>query len=381
MVRNIRSGTASSSPWYLADVNGTLYFEADNGTAGRELWKSDGTSDGTVLVRDLRSGTANAYLRNLTNVNGTLFFSAYVDTLGNELWKSDGTSEGTVLVRDLSSTTFGSQPWSLTNVNGTLFFTANDGSTGKELWKTDGTSAGTMLVRDIQPGSDGSSSNSLVNVDGTLLFVANDGSTGEDLWQSDGTSSGTVLAMDIATGASSSNPRELREVGGRLFFVATTPDYSTELWTYVEHLPPSDFTLSATSIPENQPSGTAVGTLTTSDPDTGDTFTYTLVPGSGDTNNASFWIDGDTLKTSASFDFEAQSSYSIRMRSSDQRNQWIEETFTITVNNFNEAPTDISLSATSILENQPSGTTVGTLTTAGPDATNICTYKIGRAHV
>ena len=269
-----------------------------------------------------------------------------------------------------------SQPWSLTNVNGTLFFTANDGSTGKELWKTDGTSAGTMLVRDIQPGSDGSSSNSLVNVDGTLLFVANDGSTGEELWQSDGTSSGTVLAMDIATGASSSNPRELREVGGRLFFVATTPDYSTELWTYVEHLPPSDFTLSATSIPENQPSGTAVGTLTTSDPDTGDTFTYTLVPGSGDTNNASFWIDGDTLKTSASFDFEAQSSYSIRMRSSDQRNQWIEETFTITVNNVNEAPTDISLSATSILENQPSGTTVGTLTTAGPDATNICTYTL-----
>src|SRR5207248_6883299 len=102
---------------------------------------------------------------NLTNVNGTLFFSAYDGTDGQELWKSDGTVAGTVLVKDIYpgayyptgyySSPYGphsSSPSNLTNVNGTLFFTANDGTHGSELWKSDGTTTGTALVKDINPG-------------------------------------------------------------------------------------------------------------------------------------------------------------------------------------------------------------------------------------
>ena len=85
-----------------------------------------------------------------TNVNGTLFFTADDGTNGCELWKSDGTAAGTVLVKDINPAQR-LLPQHLTNVNGTLFFTANDGTHGHELWKSDGTAAGTVLVKDIQP--------------------------------------------------------------------------------------------------------------------------------------------------------------------------------------------------------------------------------------
>ncbi len=73
-------------------------------------------------------------------------------TSGIELWKSDGTAAGTVLVKDIRPGIFNSNPLSLTNVNGTLFFAANDGVTGFELWKSDGTAAGTVMVKELTPG-------------------------------------------------------------------------------------------------------------------------------------------------------------------------------------------------------------------------------------
>lgn len=90
---------------------------------------------------------------------------------------------------------------------------------------------------------------------------------------------------------------------------------------------------------ENASAGTAVGTLSSIDPDVGDSFTYSLISGVGDTDNALFTVDGITLKTAASFDYEAQSSYSVRVRSTDQGGLWTEKVFTIGVTNVNEAPT------------------------------------------
>src|SRR5204863_154599 len=80
---------------------------------------------------------------------------------------------------------------------------------------------------------------------------------------------------------------------------------------------PTDISLSSSSVAENQASGTTVGTFSTTDPDAGDTFTYALVAGTGSTDNGSFSITGNTLKTSASFDYETKNSYSIRVRSTD----------------------------------------------------------------
>src|SRR5436190_17848218 len=100
---------------------------------------------------------------------------------------------------------------------------------------------------------------------------------------------------------------------------------------------PTDIALSASSIAENQPSGTTVGTFSTTDPDAGDTFTYALVAGTGSTDNGSFSITGNTLKTSASFDYETKNSYSIRVRTNDGGTPTLnfEKVFTVTDANDN----------------------------------------------
>ncbi len=109
-----------------------------------------------VLVRDINLATGtngNSDSGNFVVVGGTTFFSAFDAQNGTELWKTDGTSAGTVLIRDIRPGATGANPSSLTNVNGTLYFRADDGANGTELWKSDGTSAGTVLVRDIRPGA------------------------------------------------------------------------------------------------------------------------------------------------------------------------------------------------------------------------------------
>ncbi len=140
--------------------------------------------------------------------------------------------------------------------------------------------------------------------------------------------------------------------------------------------PPTDIGLSSASVDENQPAGAVVGTLSSTDPDAGETFTYSLVAGAGDSGNASFVIAGDQLQAAATFDFEAQSSYSIRVRTTDLGGLWCEEVFTIDVSNRNDMPTDIALSQSSVDENQPVGTTVGILSSIDPDAGETFTYTL-----
>ena len=106
----------------------------------------------------------------------------------------------------------------------------------------------------------------------------------------------------------------------------------------VTNSPPTDISLSNSTVSENQPSGTIVGAFNTTDPDSGNTFTYTLVGGTGSDDNASFNISGSSLRTSASFDYETENSYSVRLRSTDQGGLFFEKAFTITITNVNEAP-------------------------------------------
>ncbi len=254
-VRDIDPGGSSSYPEGFTDVGGTLFFSASYPNnpytygSNDELWKSDGTAAGTVQVRNINYGDYSGSPQNLTNVGGTLFFSAFDDehpyyaAQNNELWKSDGTTAGTVKVRDISPTD--SDPRYLTNVNGTLFFGAQDayhvyyGTNNNELWKSDGTAAGTVEVRDINPGSlstpygpfySSSSPSGLKNVNGTLFFGATDGASGRELWKSDGTATGTVQVADINPGAGDSLPQSLSNVHGMLFFTATDPTRGRELW-------------------------------------------------------------------------------------------------------------------------------------------------------
>ena len=233
LVKDINE-TDSSNPFNLTDISGTLFFTADNGTNGRELWKSNGTEAGTKLVKDINPGQASLNLSKLTDVNGVAYFVADNGTNGTELWKSDGTESGTVLVKDIIPESGGSNPNNLTNVNGTLFFTVNDGSNGTELWKSDGTDSGTALVKDINSGENSSNPANLKNLDGILYFTADDGSNGVELWKSDGTPDGTVLVEDINPGSASSSPSDLTVFEGELYFNADDGVNGRELWGLTE---------------------------------------------------------------------------------------------------------------------------------------------------
>ena len=147
---------------------------------------------------------------------------------------------------------------------------------------------------------------------------------------------------------------------------AMAADYTFD-FTLAANGDPTDIDLSPADVDENESSGTTVGTLTTTDPDAGDTFTYALVSGTGSTNNGSFVIVGDLLTTNATFDFETKATYSVRVRSTDPGSGFVERAFTVTVNDVNEAPTAIALSNDSVDENVASGTAIGTLSATDPD--------------
>ena len=110
VVKDIRPGSDSSDPTDLVAFNGLLYFTADDGSTGRELWRSDGSDAGTVLVRDINpgqgyqypvgEGNLNSFAKNTVVVGDRLMFAAEEVNTGAELWSSDGTASGTVLVKD-----------------------------------------------------------------------------------------------------------------------------------------------------------------------------------------------------------------------------------------------------------------------------------------
>ena len=235
MVKDINSGSGESFSYTPAIspvvFNNELFFQAKDGTSGFELWKSDGTASGTVMVKDINSGSGDSKPEHLTVVGNTLFFMANDGINGFELWKSDGTSSGTVMVKDIRSGSAHGAPNYLAAVGNTLFFNAIDGTNGQELWKSDGTASGTVMVKDINSATS-SSPLYLTAVGNTLYFSADDGTHGDELWKSDGTATGTVMLKDIRSGSISSNPSYLTAVGNTLYFVASDGTNGRELWKY-----------------------------------------------------------------------------------------------------------------------------------------------------
>ncbi len=248
LVKDIRPGTGSaivkSSFSELRPVGTALFFTAHDGIHGEELWKTDGTTEGTFLVKDIRPGPSGSNLYDLVDLGGTLFFTAEDGVHGRELWKSDGTAEGTVLVADISPGAdsafpviqpYQQLPSRLYAMGGTLSFAADDGVHGREPWKSDGTAAGTVLLRDVLPGleSSGAGVTPFVPVgnQGAFAFSASDGVSGLELWTSDGTAEGTRRFADVHEGPASAAPLLLTVSGSRLFFVAHGGEHGRELWS------------------------------------------------------------------------------------------------------------------------------------------------------
>ncbi|MEX2621777.1 MAG: ELWxxDGT repeat protein, partial [Egibacteraceae bacterium] len=241
LVDDINPDGSSQRPGPAADWNGaaalavdltplgdTLFFSAYDPDHGRELWRTDGTPEGTGLVTDLVPG-GDSRPQLLTAAGDTLFFTADHPDHGRELWRSDGTEAGTVLVTDVFPG-LTSSPANMAAVGDVVFFDPlhpDHGTTSYEfayraLWRSDGTAAGTHLVKDLNPDR-GSQLRALTPV-GDRLFFAGEPQTGNaELWVSDGTEGGTRSLTSIV------QLRQLTAFGEGVLFNAED-ERGRELW-------------------------------------------------------------------------------------------------------------------------------------------------------
>ncbi|MEZ5962610.1 MAG: hypothetical protein R3F56_02075 [Planctomycetota bacterium] len=230
-ILDLRPGAGGSDPGATLGIGlGRHYlFSADDGVSGNELWRSDGTASGTVLLADLASGSAASDPRSGVVSDGVLHFVADVSGVGAELCRSDGTAAGTFLVADVRPGPLGSQPLDLVVQHGGVYFTADDGTNGRRLWFSDGTAAGTRLVSLLpnQPRA-------LAALGARrVLLVGEDTAEGDEAWISDGTASGTRRLAPVRPGpAGSGIVRFDVRPDGRALFVADDGVHGREPWLY-----------------------------------------------------------------------------------------------------------------------------------------------------
>lgn len=253
LVKDIVPGPQDSEPYDGVMMNNILYFSAYTTAEGRELWKTDGTAAGTTLVKDINPGApgSNDPGEYYPIANGSYFlFSAKGSADGRELWKSDGTTAGTMQLKDINPGADSSNPDYFANYNNIVLFSATTNNEGSEYWRTDGTPAGTYMLKDINPGTGDANVIQIEIFPGTGIYVpfpifsgyhvynnkvffsATDGTNGGNLYVTDGTTANTTLVKTIIAGPSIAEIMMFNAVNtaGKFFFSATNGDNRAELW-------------------------------------------------------------------------------------------------------------------------------------------------------
>ncbi len=299
----------SESP-QLWKLGNQVVFTAYEPTTGQELWITDGTAAGTRLVRDITPGAAGtifgpSYLPDFLPTEDKLYFVADDGTHGAEVWVTDGTAEGTSLLRDVNPTPLSFEPFGLTQAGSYVYYGQYNGSgfaliasqgtsntttelltdsspliplaavgnqlwftRNSQLWTTDGTLAGTrMLMETTLPvtervvlnnlvlyedqglwSTDGTSQGTVklidapVNFDrpavsnGVLYLLATNPAGLNELWKSDGTQEGTTRVLTFAGDPNREFPGGLTPALGKLFLNRTDARYGSELF-FVDESP------------------------------------------------------------------------------------------------------------------------------------------------
>ena len=250
MVQDINNSVtlAGSNPNEMTPFKGKLYFRADDGTYGSELWVYDPITGDCHRTYDINNGSGDSYPNNLLVFNNKLYFAADDGINGNELWEYDGTSNP-AMVYNIYPGSGSSDPRGLTIFNNKLYFSAFDGNTtgthGTELWEYDGKAVpavyGVNIILYDVDTIDGSGSNPTLFTpyDGKLFFNASTAATGSEVFYLEGNS--VVPLYDIYPLSTGSDPYNFKVFKGNMYFSANgyyederykTQYQGYELWRY-----------------------------------------------------------------------------------------------------------------------------------------------------
>jgi len=337
LVKDINT-SGSSNPENLTVVGNAIYFSADDGIKGTELWKTsenNGTPI-TVLVKNINTtAAAGSNPSQLTNVNGKLVFVADNGNSGSELFFSDGTIAGTKL-KDINTST-SSSPTGLTSLGNLVFFAATQGGVGNELFYFNPISEVLTLAADVDGAATSSSPQYLTNAYGDLYFSANTAANGREVYKwSNGT---TTRISDINANAASSNPLEFKVVNTDLVFFADNGTSGSELWKVALSNTPTITPISAKNIDENLTlSFTAFINSAYST-----TANLTMTGSSSDTNlvgvnGFSFSGTGASRTVSITPKDYQNGTTTITLQVCDNSNNCVSSNFSFTVNSINNPP-------------------------------------------
>lgn len=192
-------GTTLVEPEAFAVMKSKLYVADWSG-----LSVTDGTTKGTEQIKSL---TAAGNSGGMVAFKGALYFRGQTnDGSGTELWRSDGTRDGTALFKNISDDEWisGDPHWFAAGTKN-FYFVADTPATGEEVWRSDGTLAGTKMITDLQPGDFGSDPRYLHTIGNRVFFVAAQGPLGRQIWRSDGTRASTRMAFYPSLGTTSTS--------------------------------------------------------------------------------------------------------------------------------------------------------------------------------
>jgi len=207
LVEDIETAAAGARPWGLAVLGDRLlFFTGRDLDRTAEIWSTDGSPAGARLLRAGIGRSPSPAEEPPIPAGGKLFFLA-----GGELWRSDGTPEGTGPVAGSFTGPSNAIPG-----GDRIYFAARDGLHGAELWQSDGTPEGTGIVEDIEPGPGDSRARPIIAAGGLLYFTLGDRES--ELWATDGSPGGARIVTILPPGSGARIVRGIHATGGHFYF-------------------------------------------------------------------------------------------------------------------------------------------------------------------
>lgn len=318
------TGSGSTYPW---TVTGSTYFESRTGSN----YVVSTTECGVQYKGKVTNNALSAAMFETTNVIDARGSAGYV-----EFWVQtqtlDGTDGWTFQTSADGGTTWNTRVSELTGASHAFQKFHYDLAAGELV--------STLKLRFQFTGGGAADLDDRIDVDQITLSITSGGiSTATLTMYDDGTHGDTTAGDHVysasipaqTTGTPVTYYVRATDNSGLVTTDPATAPAATYSYTVQLNQAPTDIALAPSSVAEEQPVGTTVGALSTVDPNTDNTFTYSLVSGTGSTDNATFSITGSSLKTAAVFHYVTKSSYSIRVRSTDQGGLFTEKALTVLV--------------------------------------------------